>query len=85
VGTPGGVEHVRYDPMSGDVLAGACAPRPDSVAYLEGWVLAGRYDRHPCASDTRRWLDRRIHRAPEPEAPEPIRPLLPGRTGTGGN
>ena len=88
---PSGVEHVLYDPASGDVLAGACAPRPGAVAPRDGWVLAGRYDRRSCAPGSPPWPDRRFRRALEPEGTEPIRPTLPelprrpGRSGAGGS
>ena len=82
---PRGVEHVRYDPSTGDVLGRSCSERPDS-AYYEGRVLAGRDDRRGCPSPTRRWLDHRLRRVLEPDAPRPIRPLLESeRTGTAVN
>ena len=82
---PPGVEHVRYDAANGDVLVRSCGPRPDSLTYQEAWVVTGRYDRRSCAPATGRWLDRRLDQALEPEGAAPIRPLLPERTGGGGN
>jgi penicillin-binding protein 1A len=81
---PRGVEHVRYDAATGEVLGRSCTQRPES-GWHEGWVLAGRYDRRVCPSATRRWLDRRLRRVLEPDAPMPIRPLTRERIGIGGN
>ncbi|HUF75195.1 MAG TPA: transglycosylase domain-containing protein [Longimicrobiales bacterium] len=84
---PRGVEHVRYNASSGQVLGDSCGPRTDSLAYHEGWVLAGRYDRRTCAVDSPRWLDSRFRPGLEPGGAEPIRALrlAPGRISTSGN
>lgn len=44
---PSGVERVRYDPVTGEVVGPHC--RVDvGTAYHEAWVLSGRYDRSNC-------------------------------------
>jgi len=74
---PAGVELVRYDPVTGDVLARACGGTP-GYDFQEAWVHAGRYERRPCVGGARRWIDR-IWRAFSPGEREPMRPLRPPR------
>jgi penicillin-binding protein 1A len=74
---PPGVELVRYDPRTGEVMERACAGTP-GFDYEEAWVHTARYQRRPCVGGVRNLFDR-VWRAFVPRNPEPIRPLLPRR------
>ncbi len=76
---PPGVEHVRYDPRSGEVLDRECGGTPGSD-YEEAWVHAGRFERRFCVGGVRGWLERLWHVIVPPQR-EPIRPLGPRRRG----
>lgn len=79
---PSGVERVRYDPETGEVIGPHC--RVDGgVAYYEAWVLSGRYDRSRCPeSGFGGFLDR-LWRSLTADDPPPVRPI-PLRRGPGG-
>lgn len=82
---PVGVERVRYDPLTGIVLAPHCTDATGRV-YRDAWVQVGRYDRSGCPSTgVRGWLER-IWRVVTPGDREPPRPppLRPGARRPGG-
>jgi membrane peptidoglycan carboxypeptidase len=72
---PQGVERVRYDPVTGEVLGVDCVGRL-GVDHQEAWVLTGLYVRRPCRTGVRGWLDRLWEAIVpgEPEAPRPVAP-----------
>jgi penicillin-binding protein 1A len=74
---PPGVEHVRYDPRTGEVLERGCGGSL-GLDYEEAWVHAARFERRSCAGGVRRWIGRLWH-VFVPRDPEPIRPLSPRR------
>lgn len=76
---PSGVERVRYDPFTGEVIGPHCRVT-FGRSYYEAWVLAGRYDRQACPrSGIRGWLDRVWIGLTGDE--EPVRPIGPRRPG----
>lgn len=79
---PAGLELVRYDPSTGEVLHRSCRgrPAPDSE---EAWVHAGRYRTRACPGGVRGWVDR-LWRVFAPRAVEPVRPLRPRARPGGG-
>jgi penicillin-binding protein 1A len=76
---PPGVEQVRYDLQSGEVLDRACGGQP-GIDYEEAWVHAGRYERRRCNGGVRGFFDRVWHVFDAPDR-KPIRPLGPRRIG----
>jgi penicillin-binding protein 2D len=76
---PPGVEHVRYDLRSGEVLDRACGGTA-GVDYEEAWVHVGRYERRHCNGGVRGWFERLWHAFDPPER-RPIRPVNPRRIG----
>lgn len=77
---PSGVERVRYDEATGEVIGPQCRVGLEG-SYREAWVISGLYDRSHCPqSGIRGWLDR-IWRALTPSDPEPVRPIPRGRRG----
>ncbi len=57
---PPGVEPVRYDPETGEVLSHECGGR-FGVDYREAWVIAGRYRVRDCRRGPLGWLQRLWH------------------------
>ncbi|HUF75970.1 MAG TPA: transglycosylase domain-containing protein, partial [Longimicrobiales bacterium] len=77
---PPGVEYVRYDLRSGEVLDGACSGSA-GIDYAEAWVHAGRFERRSCNGGVRGWFERLWHAFDPPER-RSIRPM--GRRRIGG-
>ncbi|MDX1494721.1 MAG: transglycosylase domain-containing protein [Longimicrobiales bacterium] len=79
---PSGVERVRYDPETGEVVGPHC--RIDAgTAYFEAWVLSGRYDRSRCPQGGLGGFLDRLWRSLTADDPPPVRPI-PLRRGPGG-
>ena len=76
---PPGVEQVRYDLLSGEVLDRACGGQL-GTDYQEAWVHVGRYERRRCNGGVRGFFDRIWHVFDPPDR-EPIRPIGPRRIG----
>ena len=76
---PPGVEHVRYDLLTGEVLDRACGGSL-GVDYEEAWVHAGRFERRSCNGGVRGWFERLWHVFDPPERRQ-IRPVGPRRIG----
>lgn len=76
---PPGLEHVRYDPRTGEVLDRECGGSLGSD-YEEAWVHAGRYERLGCAGGVRGWFER-LWRVFDPPDTGPIRPVGPREIG----
>ena len=74
---PPGVEQVRYDLLSGEVLDRACGGTR-GIDWQEAWVHAGRFERRQCNGGVRGWFDRLWHVFDPPER-RPIRPVRPRR------
>jgi membrane peptidoglycan carboxypeptidase len=72
---PPGVEHVRYDLRSGEVLDRACGGS-QGIDWEEAWVHAGRFERRQCSGGVRGWFERLWHTFDPPER-RPIRPVNP--------
>lgn len=79
---PSGVERVRYDPFTGEVIGPHCRV-DEGDAYHEAWVLSGRYDRSQCPRGGIGGFLDRLWRSFTTDAPEPVRPV-PRRRGPGG-
>ncbi len=79
---PSGVERVRYDPYSGEVIGPHCRVDAGSP-YHEAWVLSGRYDRSQCPKGGFGGFLDRLWRSFTTDAPEPVRPV-PRRRVPGG-
>ncbi len=71
---PAGVERVRYDPTTGEVLDRGCG-RPLRADFPEAWVVSGSYEPQLCRGGLRGWLDG-IWRGIAPRRPGPLRPLI---------
>jgi penicillin-binding protein 1A len=71
---PVGVELVRYDPDTGEVLAVGCS-RPLRADFPEAWVVSGSYEPRRCRGGIGGWLDR-LWRGVSPGRAEPLRPLI---------
>jgi penicillin-binding protein 1A len=71
---PDGVEQVRYDPTTGEVLDRGCT-RPLRADFPEAWVVAGSYVPRICRGGLGGWLDR-VWRGFVPQSREPLRPLI---------
>lgn len=71
---PAGVERVRYDPSTGEVLDSGCS-RPLRADFPEAWVVSGSYQPRLCRGGIRGWLDG-IWRGLGPRRIEPLRPLI---------
>ncbi|HSH76249.1 MAG TPA: penicillin-binding transpeptidase domain-containing protein, partial [Longimicrobiales bacterium] len=76
---PPGVEPVRYDPSTGEVLHPRCRRRP-GADYEEAWVRSGSHEGRPCAGGVRGFLDR-VWRLFVPDERARARPVRPGRSG----
>lgn len=77
---PSGVERVRYDPFTGEVVGPHC--RVDiGGAYYEAWVLSGRYDRSQCPRGGIGGFFDRIWRSFTTDDPQPVRPIPRRRPG----
>lgn len=76
---PPGLEHVRYNPRTGEVLDRECGGRLGSD-YEEAWVHAGRYQHLRCTGGVRGWFQK-LWNVFDPPHREPIRPLEPRRRG----
>jgi membrane peptidoglycan carboxypeptidase len=76
---PPGVEQVRYDLFTGEVLDRACGGQL-GTDYQEAWVHAGRYERRRCNGGVRGFFDRVWHVFDPPDR-GPIRPIGPRRIG----
>lgn len=74
---PVGVERVRYDPSTGEVLDVGCS-RPLRADFPEAWVMSGRYVPRRCRGGVGGWFDRAWH-AIVPRQLEPPRPLVRSR------
>jgi penicillin-binding protein 1A len=72
---PPGLEQVRYDPRTGEVLDRDCGGRLGSD-YEEAWVHAGRYERRLCRGGVRGWFNRVWHVFDPPDR-GPLRPVGP--------
>lgn len=72
---PPGVERVRYDPVTGEVIGPHCRVEVGAGAYHEAWVLSDRYDRGRCPRDGLGGLLDRIWRAFSSDDREPVRPI----------
>ena len=79
---PSGVERVRYDPFTGEVIGPHCRV-DEGDAYHEAWVLSGRYDRSQFPRGGIGGFLDRLWRSFTTDAPEPVRPV-PWRRGPGG-
>lgn len=73
---PLGVERVRYDVATGEVIDLTCDTRRGSQSY-EAWVHSGRYERHPC--DGRRGGLRRLWDKIRSLDPQPLARRRGGR------
>lgn len=71
---PVGVEQVRYDPGTGEVVDRGCS-RPLRSDLPEAWVIAGSYEPRLCRGGVGGWLDR-LWRGFVPFRSEPLRPLI---------
>ena len=76
---PPGLEHVRYDLRSGEVLDRDCGGSLGSD-YEEAWVHAGRYERRDCNGGVRGWFERAWHVFDPPDRGR-LRPVGPRRGG----
>lgn len=76
---PPGLEHVRYNPRTGEVLDRECGGRLGSD-YEEAWVHAGRYEHLRCTGGVRGWFEKLWHVFDPPDR-EPMRPVGPRRLG----
>jgi penicillin-binding protein 1A len=74
---PAGVEQVRYDPATGEVVEWSCT-RPLRADLPVAWVLEGSYQPRSCRGGLRGWLDR-LWRGFVPQRFEPLRPLIRSR------
>ena len=74
---PLGVERVRYDPNTGEVLDAGCS-RPLRADHPEAWVVTGSYEPHRCRRGFGGWLDR-FWDGIVPRKIEPLRPLIRGQ------
>jgi penicillin-binding protein 1A len=74
---PVGVEQVRYDPRTGEVVDRSCT-RPLGADLPEAWVVLGSYDPRVCRGGIGGWLDR-LWRGLVPRRPVPLRPLIGAR------
>jgi penicillin-binding protein 1A len=74
---PEGVERVRYDPSTGEVLGQTCT-RAFRSDFPEAWVIEGHYEPRACRRGVGGWLDRVWHTF-VPERREPLRPLIRSR------
>jgi membrane peptidoglycan carboxypeptidase len=73
---PLGLQRVRYDPTTGEVLDPQCrAPFLD--AYYEAWVFTESYEPRRCRGGIPGFLDR-LWRGIVPRDHEPLRPLIGG-------
>lgn len=79
---PSGVERVRYDSFTGEVVGPHCRVDVGRVSY-EAWVLSGRYDRSRCPQEGIGGFLDRMWRALIADDPEPVRPV-PRRRRPGG-
>jgi penicillin-binding protein 1A len=71
---PMGVERVRYDPQTGEVLESGCS-RPLRADFPEAWVVTGSYEPSRCRGGFRGWLDG-FWRDIVPRKATPLRPLI---------
>lgn len=81
---PSGVERVRYDALTGEVVGPQCRVDLATSDFHDAWVLAGRYDRGHCPRDGLGGFLERLWRALSPDDPEPVRPLRRRPGGPGG-
>ena len=71
---PPGVERVRYDPVSGEVLDVDCAG-VFGRDFQEAWVLNGRYIRRRCTTGVLGWLERLWNRVTPGGEAERLQPI----------
>ncbi|HET9949269.1 MAG TPA: transglycosylase domain-containing protein [Longimicrobiales bacterium] len=76
---PLGVEPVRYDALTGEVLTGDCGGRP-GIDYQQAWVIEGRYQVRGCRDGFFGWLEGIWHVFDRPD-PRPLRRDRPERRG----
>jgi penicillin-binding protein 1A len=74
---PMGVERVRYDPGTGEVLEMGCS-RPLRADFPQAWVVSGSYVPRRCRGGLGGWLDR-FWDDLTPWSSEPLRPLIRSR------
>lgn len=75
---PISVERIRYDPLTGAVVAPHCGVA-SRRAYHDAWVVAGRYDRSTCpGTGVLGWLER-LWQAVASEEPDSVRRRPPRR------
>lgn len=79
---PSGVERVRYDPVTGEVIGPHCRVDP-GLAYHEAWVLSGRYDRSTCPRSGIGGFLEGLWRTLTGDEPDPPRPIPLRRPGGG--
>ena len=72
---PGGVERVRYDPLTGVVLGPNCGGS-SGADYHEAWVHVGRYQLMRCPSGVLGWFER-LWRVVVPNEEPPVRRVPP--------
>ena len=71
---PPGLQRVRYDPFTGEVLESGCRA-PVGGAYYEAWVFSESYDPRRCRGGIGGFFDR-LWRGIAPREYEPLRPLI---------
>jgi penicillin-binding protein 1A len=71
---PLGLEQVRYDPLTGEVLESGCNA-PIGQAYYDAWVFTESYSPRRCRGGIRGFFDR-LWRGFVPRSHEPLRPLI---------
>lgn len=71
---PSGVERVRYDAVTGEVVGPHCRVDLTTSDFHDAWVLVGRYDRGRCPDAGFGGFLDRLWRAISGD-PEPVRPI----------
>ncbi len=79
---PVGVEYVRYDPVTGQALAGGCSP-PSGEEPLQAWIEAGTAPLHQCKGGVLGWFQKAWNWVAPPQV-EPVEPRRPRRRRGGG-
>jgi penicillin-binding protein 1A len=74
---PGGLERVRYDPHTGEVLNVDCLGL-FGVDFHEAWVITGRYLRRRCSVGVLGWIQR-LWEGVTPGDERPLQPVGPIR------